>query len=149
MNDILNAVMSLQLPFAAIPTIAFTSCVAIMGEFVNGVGNKIVSILLTIGVITVNIYFVVVQVEQYTVEGGYLALVCIFAILYLLFNLYLVIHMMACMGNRTLMNNRWVQRFVLPNQNSFSIKNANSTYARISPNDDTEVNVADDEGEDA
>lgn len=36
MNDILNAVMSLQLPFAAIPTIAFTSCAAIMGEFVNG-----------------------------------------------------------------------------------------------------------------
>jgi len=36
MNDILNAVMSLQLPFAAIPTIAFTSSAAIMGEFVNG-----------------------------------------------------------------------------------------------------------------
>lgn len=36
MNDILNAVMSLQLPFAAIPTIAFTSCVGIMGEFANG-----------------------------------------------------------------------------------------------------------------
>lgn len=36
MNDILNAVMSLQLPFAALPTIAFTSSVQIMGEFKNG-----------------------------------------------------------------------------------------------------------------
>jgi len=36
MNDFLNAVMSLQLPFAAIPTIAFTSNPQIMGEFVNG-----------------------------------------------------------------------------------------------------------------
>ena len=36
MNDILNAVMSLQLPFAAIPTVAFTSNPQIMGEFVNG-----------------------------------------------------------------------------------------------------------------
>lgn len=36
MNDLLNAVMSLQLPFATIPTIAFTSNIAIMGEFVNG-----------------------------------------------------------------------------------------------------------------
>lgn len=36
MNDVLNAVNSLQLPFAAIPTVAFTSSVAIMGEFVNG-----------------------------------------------------------------------------------------------------------------
>lgn len=36
MNDLLNAVMALQLPFAAIPTIAFTSNRAIMGEFANG-----------------------------------------------------------------------------------------------------------------
>ncbi|XP_034114030.2 protein Malvolio isoform X2 [Drosophila nasuta] len=129
MNDILNAVMSLQLPFAAIPTIAFTSSAAIMGEFVNGLGNKIVSILLTIVVIGVNLYFVVAQVEALNIEGGLLALVCIFAVLYILFNIYLVIHMAACMGNKRLMNSRWVQRFVLPSQNSFSIKNANSTYA--------------------
>ena len=36
MNDILNVLMSLQLPFAALPTIAFTSNVWIMGEFKNG-----------------------------------------------------------------------------------------------------------------
>ncbi|XP_049825248.1 protein Malvolio-like [Aethina tumida] len=36
MNDILNAVMSLQLPFAAIPCMAFTSDSQIMSEFVNG-----------------------------------------------------------------------------------------------------------------
>lgn len=36
MNDTLNAVMSLQLPFAVLPTIAFTSSVQIMGEFKNG-----------------------------------------------------------------------------------------------------------------
>lgn len=36
MNDILNAIMSLQLPFAVLPTIAFTSNPKIMGEFVNG-----------------------------------------------------------------------------------------------------------------
>lgn len=36
LNDLLNAVMSLQLPFAIIPTIAFTSNPRIMGKFVNG-----------------------------------------------------------------------------------------------------------------
>ncbi|XP_037940864.1 protein Malvolio isoform X2 [Teleopsis dalmanni] len=149
MNDILNAVMSLQLPFAVIPTIAFTSCTAIMGEFVNGIGNKITSIALTVVVIAVNLYFVISQVETYNVEGGILAIICIFAILYLLFNLYLVIHMAACMGNRVLNNNKWVQKFVLPNQNSFSLKNVNSTYARISCNPDTEVDIADDDGEEA
>ena len=35
-NDILNAVVSIQLPFAAIPTIAFTSSALIMGDFKNG-----------------------------------------------------------------------------------------------------------------
>ncbi|XP_046804669.1 protein Malvolio isoform X3 [Lucilia cuprina] len=145
MNDILNAVMSLQLPFAAIPTIAFTSCSAIMGEFVNGIGNKIVSILLTIVVIAVNLYFVINQVEALNIEGGVLAVVCIFAILYLLFNLYLVIHMAACMGNKTLMNSRWVQKYVLPSQNSFSIKNANSAYARIATNPDVENDINNDE----
>ncbi|VEN58938.1 unnamed protein product [Callosobruchus maculatus] len=36
LNDYLNAVMSLQLPFALIPTIAFTSNPQIMGSFTNG-----------------------------------------------------------------------------------------------------------------
>lgn len=36
MNDFLNAIMSLQLPFATIPTIAFTSNPQIMHEFCNG-----------------------------------------------------------------------------------------------------------------
>lgn len=36
MNDFLNAIMSMQLPFATIPTLAFTSNPNIMGEFCNG-----------------------------------------------------------------------------------------------------------------
>lgn len=36
MNDILNAIMTLQLPFATLPTIAFTSSPKIMGTFRNG-----------------------------------------------------------------------------------------------------------------
>lgn len=36
MNDFLNCLMSLQLPFALIPAIAFTSNPKIMGEFANG-----------------------------------------------------------------------------------------------------------------
>lgn len=64
MNDLLNAIMALQLPFAVIPTIAFSSSVAIMGEFVNGIGNKVVSILLCILVIAINVFFVTDQVNN-------------------------------------------------------------------------------------
>ena len=64
MNDWLNAVMSLQLPFAVLPTIAFTSSVAIMGDFVNGLTNKIVSGFLCVLVIGINIYFIVDRVNN-------------------------------------------------------------------------------------
>lgn len=59
MNDILNVIMTLQLPFAVIPLVAFTSSATIMGEFVNGVAIKIVSILLFIVILAINITFVV------------------------------------------------------------------------------------------
>lgn len=68
MNDLLNAVMALQLPFAVIPTIAFTSSVAIMGDFVNGLWNKIMSIGLCILVIAINIFFVTDQVRSADLE---------------------------------------------------------------------------------
>lgn len=75
MNDMLNAIMALQLPFAVIPTIAFSSSVAIMGEFANGLANKVVSILLCILVIAINIYFVSDQVENAEFEWGMLTLI--------------------------------------------------------------------------
>jgi len=36
MNDLLNALMSLQLPFALLPVISMTSSTKIMGDFKNG-----------------------------------------------------------------------------------------------------------------
>lgn len=75
MNDILNAVMALQLPFAVLPTIAFTSSVVIMGEHVNGLANKIVSIGLCILVIGINIFFVVDQVTSAELDWGWTTLV--------------------------------------------------------------------------
>lgn len=50
--------------------------VNVVFPFSNFSGNKIVSILLTIVVIGVNLYFVVAQVEQLNIEGGLLAVVC-------------------------------------------------------------------------
>ena len=36
LNDILNAVMSIQLPFAILPTLAFTSSRIVMADFKYG-----------------------------------------------------------------------------------------------------------------
>ena len=59
LNDLLNTVMSIQLPFAIIPTLCFTSSPFIMGEFANGIFNKIAVCLLSVVVICINIVFVV------------------------------------------------------------------------------------------
>ncbi|CAH1112007.1 unnamed protein product [Psylliodes chrysocephalus] len=113
MNDILNAIMSLQLPFATIPTIAFTSNPQIMGEFVNGVGNKIASILLSIIVIAINTYFVINTVNSLDFHWFPLLLVVIIGILYLLFCLYLVIHMAISMGNTNLLRYNAVNKYII------------------------------------
>jgi natural resistance-associated macrophage protein len=36
MNDLLNVIMSLQLPFALLPVLTFTSARSLMGDFANG-----------------------------------------------------------------------------------------------------------------
>ncbi len=75
MNDILNTVMTLQLPFAVIPTITFTSSVFIMGEFVNGMANKIVSIALFLLVVAVNAIFITDQMISTDLSWGLILLV--------------------------------------------------------------------------
>lgn len=75
MNDYLNAVMALQLPFATIPTIAFSSSREIMGEFVNGFWNRVISILLSFLVIGINLFFIVTRVEAANLSDQWTALV--------------------------------------------------------------------------
>ncbi|KAF2882277.1 hypothetical protein ILUMI_23897 [Ignelater luminosus] len=113
MNDILNAVMSLQLPFATIPTIAFTSNPQIMGEFVNGMGNTVVATLLSVVVISINTYFVVSTVNSLNLGWFALLIVVLIGILYLLFCVYLVIHMAISMGNTSLMRFGFVGKYIL------------------------------------
>lgn len=75
MNDMLNTIMTLQLPFAVIPTITFTSSVAIMGEFVNGIANKIVSLALFVLVITINIVFIYNRASAAELCTGWIAMI--------------------------------------------------------------------------
>lgn len=91
MNDTLNALMSLMLPFALLPTLIFSSSERVMGEFRNGVANKIVVSLLSIVVITINLYFVVSFVENHFSNDWWVyAVLGIFFFYYVAFVLYLV-----------------------------------------------------------
>uniref|UniRef100_UPI0037E8BB79 natural resistance-associated macrophage protein 2-like isoform X2 n=1 Tax=Semicossyphus pulcher TaxID=241346 RepID=UPI0037E8BB79 len=62
MNDFLNVLQSLQLPFALIPILTFTSLPSLMDEFANGLVFKIGGGVVILMVCSINMYFVVVYV---------------------------------------------------------------------------------------
>ncbi|XP_071371060.1 natural resistance-associated macrophage protein 2-like [Centroberyx affinis] len=96
MNDFLNVLQSMQLPFALIPILTFTSLPSLMHEFANGLVCKIGGGLVILMVCCINMYFVVVYVTTlnsvwlyvltaflslaYLTFVGYLAWLCLIAL---------------------------------------------------------------------
>lgn len=76
-------------------------------------GNKIVATLLSIVVISINTYFVINTVTEAGFTWGPLVLVSIFGVCYLLFCIYLAIHMAVSMGNSWLARMPFVQKYVM------------------------------------
>lgn len=58
MNDMLNALMSLMLPFALLPLMIFSSSKKVMGEFANRIHTVITISVIAVLIVTVNLYFV-------------------------------------------------------------------------------------------
>ncbi|XP_043281269.1 protein Malvolio [Venturia canescens] len=145
MNDILNAVMSLQLPFATLPVIAFTSSVHIMGDFKNGFFTNLISTALSVIVITINIYFVIDTINENGVGSdnwGVLLAIAIYALLYLAFCLYLSIHMAISMGATSLTNNRFIAKYIGgPVSTNFSLTNP-AAYSSNSTEEASRINPA-------
>lgn len=89
MNDFLNVLQSLQLPFALIPILTFTSLPSLMEEFANGLVFKIGGGLVILMVCCINMYFVVVYVAALNSVWLYV-LAAFLSIAYLTFVGYLV-----------------------------------------------------------
>jgi natural resistance-associated macrophage protein len=91
MNDYLNALMSLQLPFALLPALTFSSSRYVMGDFANGITNRIIASVLSVIIIGINIYFVVGLVsDRFGEKLWAYVLVAIFGAYYVTFIAYLV-----------------------------------------------------------
>ncbi|KAK3914931.1 Protein Malvolio [Frankliniella fusca] len=130
MNDYLNSIMSLQLPFALIPTIAFTSSKAIMGDFVNSTFTTIASLLLAAVVIGINMYYVIDLVSNWTVDWAVYATVAIFGAFYLCLCMYLFLHMVASLGIfRSFSNSVFVEKYINSSATNFVLSNQ-SNYSR-------------------
>ncbi|KAJ7405672.1 Natural resistance-associated macrophage protein 1 [Pitangus sulphuratus] len=59
MNDLLNVLQSILLPFAVLPVLTFTSLHPLMQDFTNSLPGKVLMTLITGLVCAINIYFVV------------------------------------------------------------------------------------------
>ncbi|KAL1123300.1 hypothetical protein AAG570_002386 [Ranatra chinensis] len=96
MNDMLNALMSLQLPFAVLPAIAFSSNTRIMGPFANGITNKIIAVLIFCLIVAINSAFVFAFVS--TLSGvPSIVSVTIYGCIYIPVTLYLLLHTIAAL----------------------------------------------------
>ncbi|NXT19431.1 NRAM2 protein, partial [Syrrhaptes paradoxus] len=89
MNDFLNVLMSLQLPYALIPVLTFTSLPSVMNDFANGLLWKIAGGLLILLICSINMYFVVAYVMSLNHVALYVG-AGILSVLYLSFVAYLV-----------------------------------------------------------
>ncbi|XP_014208016.1 protein Malvolio-like [Copidosoma floridanum] len=110
-NDVLNVLMSLQLPFAALPVIAFTGNSRIMGEYKNGLFNNVAATTLSLAVIGINVYLVYTMVLADLTGLGVLVVVVV-AVFYLLFCLYLIIYLAIGVGATSLNKCKIISEYV-------------------------------------
>lgn len=97
MNDFLNVLQSMQLPFALIPILTFTSLTSIMNDFANGLVWKIGGGVTILVVCAINMYFVVVYVTALNSALLYV-LAALLSIAYLCFIGYLAWQCLIALG---------------------------------------------------
>uniref|UniRef100_A0A8C4KSZ2 Natural resistance-associated macrophage protein 1 n=1 Tax=Dromaius novaehollandiae TaxID=8790 RepID=A0A8C4KSZ2_DRONO len=89
MNDLLNVLQSILLPFAVLPVLTFTSLRPLMNDFTNGLLGKVLMTLITGLVCAINIYFVVDFLPTLQSLGYYIPLGLVLAA-YVAFIAYLI-----------------------------------------------------------
>ncbi|KAF1391492.1 hypothetical protein PFLUV_G00042690 [Perca fluviatilis] len=97
MNDFLNVLQSILLPFALIPILTFTSLTSIMNDFANGMVWKISGGIVILLVCAINMYFVVVYVTALNSVLLYV-FAALLSIAYLCFVGYLAWHCLVALG---------------------------------------------------
>uniref|UniRef100_H3CNP7 Solute carrier family 11 member 2 n=1 Tax=Tetraodon nigroviridis TaxID=99883 RepID=H3CNP7_TETNG len=97
MNDFLNVLQSMQLPFALLPILTFTSMKSIMNDFENSLVWKIGGGIVILVVCAINMYFVVVYVTALHNVLLYV-LAALFSVAYLCFVGYLAWHCLVALG---------------------------------------------------
>ena len=128
MNDFLNILQSIMLPFALLPIIQFTNHRSIMGSFKTPKGVLVVVWLLAFLVLGINVFLVVQTVLGMGLSVGVIVVVALF---YLMYSLVVVYFLLLAIG----VHIPWLERvFPRPDNNSvgFSI-DADERTALVGP----------------
>ncbi|XP_075807764.1 natural resistance-associated macrophage protein 1 isoform X2 [Microtus pennsylvanicus] len=88
LNDLLNVLQSLLLPFAVLPILTFTSMPAVMQEFANGLLSKVITSCIMAVICAINLYFVVSYLPSLP-HPAFFGLVALLAVGYLGLTAYL------------------------------------------------------------
>ncbi|CAI9716796.1 resistance-associated macrophage 2-like isoform X1 [Octopus vulgaris] len=140
MNDLLNVLMSLQLPFALIPILTFTSTKSVMNDFKNGMPMKILTGVLAAVVIAINLFFVIIYMRKLPSHWAIYLFVILGTVLYLLFVIYLTYFCLVTMGVQCLLklpfSNFLGMKYELDNKanSEISIDNLSSSYRSVNDN---------------
>ncbi|CAD6187182.1 unnamed protein product [Caenorhabditis auriculariae] len=96
MNDFLNCIQMVQLPFALIPIITFTSSRKIMHEFKSSKVTQIFALVTTVVILSINVYFIIDYVTTALGNSWYIfTVLSLPTVLYLLFVAYLAVYCLA------------------------------------------------------
>ncbi|XP_013399116.1 natural resistance-associated macrophage protein 2-like [Lingula anatina] len=114
MNDFLNVLMSLQLPFALIPILTFTSSDAVMGEFKNGRPMQVFTALLALLVICINLFFVSSYISELPNHWAIYLAIALGIFIYMGFVGYLVWFCLVILGLKQLLNVQCCPKFLQP-----------------------------------
>jgi len=87
-NEYLNILQSIQLPFAMLPVLHFTAQYELLGRFRSGVALSAISTCLAMLVIGVSVYLIVLFIQDFS--PGAIAAVCCYGVLYFFFCIRMV-----------------------------------------------------------
>ncbi|CAJ0580854.1 unnamed protein product, partial [Mesorhabditis spiculigera] len=108
LNDFLNCVQMLQLPFALIPVLTFVADKKLMGEFSCSLTQKWFSMLVSILVLAINIFFLYEWVgEEFGWTPIAIASTAVLCVIYGVLIIYLTYYCLVAMGTISPWNSQW------------------------------------------
>uniref|UniRef100_A0A0K0DV27 Divalent metal transporter n=1 Tax=Strongyloides stercoralis TaxID=6248 RepID=A0A0K0DV27_STRER len=122
LNDLLNAVMMIQLPFAIFPVLTFTGDRHLMHSFSICLIQKIFASIISIFILAINYYFLYEYINERIGDLWFLwIIVAIFAFLYTAFVIYIAIYCFIALGliDTTKMGNIFHKIFPQPQYEHF------------------------------